>query len=832
MAAAATARNTNTCIYGKIINIKSQKDNDWGRYSVELNDTRELMCVGVIPDATIGMTITLSGYEMDSKWGHQFKIQSVMKSEQDEFAGIRKFFENGYVKGIGPVKADSIIRMFGKDSLDLFDTKEGREKLLRAPGISRSLVEKAMSSYVKNRKYRPIVVFLNGMVTKNQTKKIYEKYGEKAVAELKKNPYRLQLDIDGIGFKKADRIALASGIKANSMVRLMAASVYVLDNAAQAEGHCFLTREEVAARVVSELVPAPTVKEKDITKKVVENALEDWSTGKERLTDTYFASAETIRTISQAVESRELIKQGLEEALSKAIEDELLVDDNGRIYKKQIYEIEKKAASIIRDMLSMPPVRSVSDKTILDAIKATEDRKNEENKAAGKPENFEITEEQKLAVNTALKNRISIISGGPGRGKTAISEIVAQAFMNSGFKHSSSDIIMLAPTGRAAQRITESTGYAASTAHRAIYNAKIETEKKNRKAPYNKELLPPKDKLVLCDESSMVDIFLLCEILNYAKESNIIFVGDVDQIASVGPGKCLRDMIDSGKVPTVMLRQGHRNSGTIARNSVLINSGYKLKDYEYDEHFRYIPFNTEPMDPSSKTLADLADKLAKDYEAKINEYGIRDVMLCCAMKERGDVSVNALNRRIQRDLTFGNPEITFAGGKMFRLGDRVMHTVNRKDHERMTMDGEHLYGIFNGERGIVVKVNKVPDWKKEEGNDDNIIVRFDDDTFARYTVDDISDLTLAYATTIHKCQGSEASCMMMSYTYGDYMLLNRSLFYTGETRAKKEFRFYGEEKLKYGKMLSAFDIAVGRFEDVKRNTGLKGMITERGAGCS
>lgn len=320
----------------------------------------------------------------------------------------------------------------------------------------------------------------------------------------------------------------------------------------------------------------------------------------------------------------------------------------------------------------------------------------------------------------------------------------------------------------------------------------------------------PMNKLILCDESSMVDIFLMLKILKFAKDCSIIFIGDVDQIASVGPGKVLKDMIDSGSIPCILLKQGHRNSGTIAHNSELINAGMHIDKYCYDEHFVYTPASTE----------NICSIIVSDYKKKVAQYGITNVMLCSAMRERGVVSVKKLNSLLQEEYTRGQSEAVYSDNLKFRVGDRVMQTKNDYNFE-MRRNGRPVLGIFNGEKGTVQRI--MPD---EENDSYKMIVLFDDGSVGGYTKATAVNLTLAYATTLHKCQGSEAACMMMAYTFGDYILLNRALFYTGETRAKKEFRFYGEEKFQYGKVLSAFDIAVKKTDDVKRNTALAERLKE------
>lgn len=780
-------------IQGQIYKILTQKDNDWGRYVVDEPAGKQTLCVGIIPHASIGMTVTLEGGEEKTIYGNQFKITAVLSTEEDKCAGARCFLSNGYIKGIGLKKANAIISMYGNKSVDLFETPEGRKKLCRVKGLSSVSIDKALASYSENRKYKDIVMFLNGTGTRHQVEAIYEKYGDGAVSILKKNPYRLQIDLDGFGFARADSIAQASGIKPNSIYRIMAAIKFSIEQAQSNGGHCYLTVEEIRKGVAELLVPAPRCE--DVTDRVVNNAMKDWPDSKEKFIKAHKPAQETVDKIQEAVTTRKLINEGISDALSQAITEEVFVNDDGRIYTKAMYDLESNAARTLAAMTGERSVRFVEPSVIEKTIREVEDRKTKELKENGIGGAFEVTKEQRDAVYLALMHRISIISGGPGRGKTAISEIVAHSFLSAGRRFDKDDIIMLAPTGRAAQRITESTGYPAMTAHRAILQMKTSGDR-------------PEGKLVLVDETSMVDIFLLTGILKFARKCNLIFVGDVDQIASVGPGKVLKDMIDCGKIPCILLKQGHRNSGTIAKNSELINAGMKLREYTYDEHFVYIPCTAE----------NISDTLIRDYIAKVQQYGIQNVMLCSAMRERGSVSVNKLNRSLQQAFTAGRPQADFGEGRFFRVGDRVMQTKN--DYTFTVLrNGRQSAGIFNGEKGTVAKVTK-----DEITDEYRLIVLFDDGSIGGYTKATAFNLTLAYATTLHKCQGSEAACMMMAYTYGDYMLLNRSLFYTGETRAKKEFRFYGEEQYRYGRMLSAFDIAVGKTNDASRNTALAERI--------
>ncbi len=799
-------------IQGQIVKILTQKDNDWGRYRISCLG-KELLAIGVIPEASIGMSVTLEGYEEDNKYGHQFQITSVLKTEQDRYAGARRFLADGYLKGIGITKANALLEAFGEEVVDMFDTEEGRKLLTTVKGIKETTIENIMPSYEENKKYKGIVIFLGGTGSKNQVEHIYEKYGDKSTEVLKQNPYRLQMDLTGFGFKKTDALALSSGIKADSVYRIMAAVKYVLDQASAVEGHCYLTIEEVRSRAIPELVPVPKLSKK-IKEDEINRILSEWGEKREEFIEKYDPSAEDLDLLSRCAESRNIILNGLSDAVLEAINSGDLVNDDGKIYTKAMYSAEESVAEALSKLCGANSVRYITKDQVLNAIRDVEIRKTDEFHKKGNMNEFHITDEQRDAVFKALMNRISIISGGPGRGKTAISEIVAHGFLSAGRYYNKSDIIMLAPTGRAAQRITESTGYESMTAHRAIASLK-------------KGFQPPKGKLVLVDESSMIDIWLMKDVIQYAKDCNIVFVGDVDQLPSVGPGKVLKDMIDSGRIPYILLKEGHRNSGTIARNAEMINCGIKTDRYNHDEHFVYTGIerrNSEDKEINKRLGEEfgkkMQDTIIRDYVQKVKQYGIQNVMLCCPTKEKGFVCVKALNDRLQEIFTANAKQATFGSLKL-REGDRVMQTKNDYNF-KMIRNGTVQEGVFNGERGTVKHINY-----DNEMETYKIIVQFDDGSLGGYTKQTAGNLALAYVTTVHKCQGSEADCMMLAFTYADQILLNRSLFYTGETRAKKEFRYYGEEKYMYNKYVSVFDLAVSKTDSIKRNTSLKEKIEEK-----
>lgn len=798
---------------GRIIEILTQKENDWGRY--KLDDTgREILAVGVIPKAQLGMYVEVEGALENKGYGEQFSIKKVISAERDKFAGIRGYLASGMVKGIGPAIASRIVDMYGADTEKAFEENNG-EALLKVKGISKNKLRPILASYEETQDEKTVMVLLNGSATKAQVAKILEQYGHKVKTVLKKNPYRLMYDMKGFGFLKTDAIALASGVKQDSVYRIAAAVIYALDQAAKLNGHCYLSMDELRDNVVDLLVKYP--KGDKITDVIIKNSINKWNEKRENFIQKYDPDGDLLEQMDRCSGTVENIKDSLFDAMCQSIEDGLIVNDDGNIYTQKMFETEVESARILAEMIEQKPVFFVKPENVEKSIKEVEARKTEQLHKEGKDFDFVFMKEQKDAVYMAAMHRVSIISGGPGRGKTAISEAVAASFLKSCprfGRYDSDNVIMLAPTGRAAQRMTESTGYPAMTVHRFIMqNSKFKNKNFDEPVGYVKSDFDDdseneiKNKLIICDESSMVDVCLLRRLLEKARYCNLVFVGDIDQIASVGPGRVLADLIASGKVPYAILKESHRNEGAIEHNSRLINAGESIRTYCYDDSFRYYPSAKE----------NIRDVIVNDYIECVNKYGIKNVMLLLAMK-RGVLSVTDINNYLQSICTKGD-YIQFGSSK-FRVGDRVMQTRNNYDFTMLDANGNYRQGVFNGEKGSVYEICNKDGVKY-------LKVFFDDGSKGCYTENTAQQLILAYATTVHKSQGSEADCVLMGYTYGDYILLNRNLFYTGETRAKKEFRFYGEEKVnRGGYLMSAFDLAVNRVDDSKRNTMLAQRISD------
>ena len=775
-------------ITGTVTDIGVYKDDDWAVFTLEDKVGREYQCTGTIPGMSVNTKLTFEGEETMSRYGCQIKVTDILSEENDGLAGMRALLS--MMKGIGPSTAANITDAFGDKSLDII--KEGNTLLLSGvKGMGRKRADTAIRSYRAKKesvsRVERLTLFLNGSATENQIRLIIDSFKDDSIRKIKKNPYCLT-EIKGFGFRKADYIALHAdtGIRQDSVKRITAGISHVISEAADRDGDCYLMRDDIRERTAAMLVPAP--RHKGIKASDAEAALTDWDKAREKFIEKNDPPAEVLSAFDIAAENRDSINRCLTDALDRGISEGTLIDVSGRIYTKEMYDTERGVADMLLGMAGSAPVKTVSPGRIKDAVNTVTEQKNR-----GLPDGaarFEITEEQMDAVMLGLNHRLSVISGGPGRGKTAITAIISRAF-------GPEDVIMVAPTGRAAQRMKESTGHPARTIHAQVLAAK------SGKEPY------PRKKLIICDETSMVDIGLMRMLLVYAKDCSLILIGDADQLPSVGPGKALRDIIASGAIPCALLRKGHRNMGSIAKNAELINKGLGPGEYKYDPHFAYMKMRRD----------DIPDAAVKEYAKAADKYGIREVLLCTPMKWM----VDRLNQGLQAVRTSGSDSIRDDFGHEYRVGDRVMHTKNNYEFTRITMrkGGGYDYsmGVMNGERGTAVKVIR------HYGEEDKLEVQFDDGTFGIYSKATMSaQLTLAYATTVHKCQGSEAQCVIMPIFNSDYVLMNRSLLYTAETRAKDRFLVIGEVKDEDGKHKEILALAAGKADDRKRNTSLKEFL--------
>ena len=686
---------------------------DWASVlAMNLSDGTCMKAAGTIVGASIGMTMMLEGEMVnDSKWGPQFKVTSsrqlITTREQ-----VIEYLSSSYIKGIGPSLAEKIYNMFGSRSVDVVENHP--EELIKVKGISTTKAEKASQSCRENRAFLNLMEYLGGKATAHQVRTLYLKYGDKVFEVMRENPYVVIYELDGFGFKRADALAKAAGIKNDDPRRVRAAITFTLNRLAD-DGHCFCRIDSLEANLKEIIEDVPT------------------------------------------------------ERLSDCIVDEInagrLVLEDDRLYTMELYKAEEGVASIITKLLKTPQKTPIPHKTVNAAILNMEQE-------AG----FELEKKQKDAIITACKNRISVITGGPGTGKTTIIQAIISA-TDRKFK-----VMLAAPTGKASRRMTEVTGVQATTIHRMIFDAMHSGFKSDGRTPF-----------FIIDEASMLDIRLAAQILGLVNGVNgyVVFIGDVDQLPPIGPGNFLRDLLTSPVVPKVKLELCHRQKGMIAINAARINQGKGTHALNLnDPSFQII----EPANP--EVAQNLMIKL---YLDSLSEYRPQDICCLSPMRKKGrsTTSTDTLNEILREKinpLTPGKPVING-----LRLGDRVMETVNDSNRD-----------IYNGDCGTITEIDL---------DSRSLILTTDDGREIEYGIYEMSTLVLAYAMTVHKSQGSEFKVAIIANCKEHYIMLQRNLLYTGVTRAKDKVIIVGTRQ--------AIDIAIRTVKSMQRNTYLKQRLLEK-----
>ena len=662
---------------------------------------RELVTViGSAASITPGEYIECIGvWTNDRTHGLQFKANQLKVVPPTTLEGIEKYLGSGMVKGIGPHFAKVLVKAFKGEVFTVIETEP--EKLLTLPGIGKKRMEKVTSAWSEQKFIREIMVFLqsHGIGT-GRAVRIYKTYGEESIIKVTENPYRLALDIHGIGFKTADDLAQKLGIAPDSLIRAQAGVRHVLQEIS-GDGHCAAS----------------------------------W--------DTLIEEASKLLEISDPI---------LEEAIHAEIAEENLIQEDidgiSCLFLTPLHRAEVGAAtSVIRLLKGTPPWGAIDSEKAIPWVE-------------GKT-GLTLSESQRAAVNLALSSKMVVITGGPGVGKTTLVNSILLIIRAKNL-----NVTLCAPTGRAAKRLTESTGLEAKTIHRLLeFDPKTFGFKRNRENPLTSDL-------VVIDESSMVDIALMNKLLGAIPDgAALMIVGDVDQLPSVGPGAVLGDIIDSGRVPTVRLTEIFRQaaSSRIIINAHRINKGempLKAEGTELSD-FYFIP---------AETPEQIHDILIQAVTKRIpNRFGlhpVRDIQVLTPMN-RGGLGARSLNAALQLALNEkGEPKVT-RFGTTFAPGDKVIQTVNNYDKE-----------VFNGDIGQITEIDV------EEGL---LKVEYDGRT-VEYEFGELDEVSLAYATSIHKSQGSEYPAVVIPLAMQHYTLLERNLIYTAVTRGKKLVTIIGQPK--------------------------------------
>lgn len=660
--------------------------------------------VGDVMSAQPGESVEVTGRWIDdARFGRQLKIVRIQAIPPITEEGIERYLKGGFIEGIGPTLAKRIVSAFGAATLDILD--ESPQRLAEVEGIGKVRSEKIIEAWIKQRTIRRVMVFLQSHgVSSTYAIKIYKLYGDRAVEIILNNPYKLAEDIFGIGFHKADEIARRAGLEVDSHERLCAGVMHALKVASH-DGHMFLPLDELKGKAAELLKCDPEL-------------------------------------LGSAIEALRMEQKLVLEPVAQL--------ESPAVYLWRAYRAEIDAARHLRRLIDSPPLfgRLEVNAASLDALEAEL--------------NMQLAPAQRDGVVAAWAEKVMVLTGGPGTGKTTIVKAVVSFGERAGKR-----IALAAPTGRAAKRLTESTGRPAQTLHRLL-----EFSFQQGGFQYNEERQLDVEMLIV-DESSMIDSYLLLGIVRALPDhARLLFVGDVDQLPSVGPGAVLDELIGAGVLKVVRLTEIFRQAQTssIVLNAHRVNAGElpivperapgQLVDF-------YMIQTDEPEVSQQRILELVCERIPKAFGYD----PIQDVQILSPM-HKGQVGCAALNALLQDKL---NPraEVLVRGQHRFKVGDKVMQLRNNYDKD-----------VFNGDIGVVVGLDQEAQ---------QLFVRMDDREVG-YEVHELDELGLAYAITVHKSQGSEYPVVILPMMTQHYMMLQRNLFYTALTRAKRLFILVGTAK--------------------------------------
>ena len=655
----------------------------------ELAKNPEITVVGKVQVVWEGEEVKAEGqWVTDKVHGRQFKADNITCVAPRSLKGIEKYLASGLIKGIGPVLAKRIVDTFGEETMTVLSHQSAR--LAEVHNLGKAKIAQIRESWHSNETMRENMIFgqTYGISIAKMTK-IVKRYGPDAIAIIKADPYKLCRDIWGIGFATADRIALSVGIPKDSPLRARASISYTLETEAEDGGHCWTFENDLLLRA-NELTGIPA--------------------------------------------------EILSEALAKEIEDGRVVvggeESPRRIYLRSLYYSERDVAVRVKEILSAP--RSLPPVDADKAIGWWERR-------AG----FTLAELQRRALENSLRNKFSIITGGPGVGKTTIIRALVELYGAKALR-----VVLAAPTGRAAKRMAESVGAPAQTIHRLLKWNPV-----TNRFTFDAENRLEGDVFIF-DETSMIDVKLAADLLAAIPDSaTVVWVGDTDQLPSVGPGAVLGDLIKSGAVPSVRLAFIFRQdvSGLIVKNAHHVNAGEPLEVRQGESDFYFMRCE----DPET-CVRRAIEFMTTRIPGKFGMDPLEDVQVLVPMR-RNLLGTENLNLELQKALN-PNGDAVSRGGTQFRAGDRVMQLRNNYDKD-----------VYNGDVGFVKAVN---------AGDRSLVVAFDGRP-VRYDAGDLDELVLAYATTIHKSQGSEYPAVIVIIHTQHFVMLQRNLLYTAITRGKR-----------------------------------------------
>ena len=689
----------------------------------KLRHLKSTTVVGHLAEIHPGEKVRLEGYWVTHpQYGRQFKIESYKVLYPSTIEGIRKYLGSGLIKGVGPVTASRIVKHFGLETLEIIETAPDR--LVEVSGMGKKRAGMITRAWEEQKAVKEVMLFLQSHdVSTTYAVKIYKQYGDDSIGVVRENPYRLERDIWGIGFVTADGIAQKVGISADSPERVNAGVRYVLNGYSE-QGHLFVPREEL---------------------------------------------------VGKAGETLEVASSQVGEGIEELVQEEGVVVESGssegsdRVYLPPLYYSEVGVANALRRLLRHRVLEEESGIGMDQELSSLE-----------RSMRIRFAEAQREAIRTAWEEKVVVITGGPGTGKTTITRGILDLFERRGKK-----ILLCSPTGRAAKRLSEATGRSARTIHRMLgFNPGKGGFQKDREDPLGADG-------VIVDEVSMMDTVLMHNLLKAIPEtSRLVLVGDVDQLPSVGPGNVLRDILSSDVIPVVRLTHIFRQ----ARTSQIVTNAHRINEGKYpdiDNATAREFFFIEEEDPEA--IPEIIEKLCTErIPRRLSCDSIEDVQVISPMY-RGATGATNLNGRLQQALNphgFGYRR----GNTEYRAGDKVMQI--RNNYQKM---------VFNGDIRRILSIDV---------EEEQLVVTFDEPV--TYEFHELDELVPAYAISVHKAQGSEYPAVVMPVTTQHYLLLQRNLLYTAVTRAKRLVVLVGTRK--------ALWIAVKNAQVAERYTSLSDRL--------
>jgi exodeoxyribonuclease V alpha subunit len=705
---------------------------------IEIAAASAVTVVGVLFPVSEGEEIKVTGcWKTHPRYGLQFQVDYWEKIDPATIEGIEKYLGSGLIKGIGPNYAKRLVSAFGLETLRILSEEPLR--VLEVGGIGEVRARRIIQAWHEQRGMQDVMVFLQGHgVGASMALRIYRVFGSETVARIRENPYVLAQEVHGIGFLLADRIANSIGINGDFPLRVYAGVLHVLREFAE-QGHCS--------------VPLVTLKRNAAAMLAIE---ED--------------------PVEAAVDK--LVAAG------KLVFQETGDGEVKQVFLEELYHAERRVAAALHNLLATPS--SLQKEKIAgpwnDSGRTSRGVIDLASPELFGPSTVALDEDQVRATQQALREKVLVITGGPGTGKTTLLTALLTIL-----RRAKVSFVLAAPTGRAAKRMTESAGEEAMTIHRLLeYNPREGGFQRSEDDPLQVDFL-------IVDEASMVDLVLMDHLLRaIGSHSHLILVGDVDQLPSVGPGTVLRDLIESGVIPTVMLHRIFRQDrqSLIVVNAHRILQGQTLVLGEQSEKRGFVFLPRESEEEILLTVKELVrDRIPQSLQLKTQE--VSQAIQVLTPMHRGLLGTINLNREMQSLL---NPagEALQRGGFALRLGDKVMQLRNNYDK-----------GVFNGDLGRIAGVDR------EQGS---IKVDFYD-KLVEYVADELDEINLAYATSVHKSQGSEYPAVVIPLHTSHYLMLHRSILYTAVTRGKKLVVLVGSRR--------ALAMAIRNVRLEKRNTDLK-----------